>query len=109
MAIYPVGPIPTNVFPCGPRKEKPKGEQEVSRQLEVVEVAPPPISEKLKKRWSNFIRKVYETDPPTCPSAGGRCRSVLLTCLRATQATLRSMGRISRAVGQKPRKKRDHL
>jgi hypothetical protein len=24
----------------------------------------PPVSKELKKRWSYFIRKVYETDPP---------------------------------------------
>jgi len=26
----------------------------------------------LEKRWSNFIEKVYETDPLTCPKCQGR-------------------------------------
>ncbi len=34
---------------------------------EVIEVVAPPVSKDLKKRWSHFIRKVYETDPLTCP------------------------------------------
>jgi hypothetical protein len=31
------------------------------------EVAPPPVSKELKKRWSYFIQKVYETNPLVCP------------------------------------------
>ncbi|MBI4529688.1 MAG: transposase [Deltaproteobacteria bacterium] len=31
---------------------------------EVIEVAPPPVSKELKRRWSYLIRKVYETDLP---------------------------------------------
>jgi hypothetical protein len=38
---------------------------------EVIEIAPRPISKELKKRWSYFIRKVYETDPLTCPKCQG--------------------------------------
>ena len=38
---------------------------------------PPPVSRELKRRWSHFIRKVYETDPLVFPrvqvSAPGRC------------------------------------
>jgi len=30
---------------------------------EVIEVDPPLVSKELKRRWSYFIRKVYETDP----------------------------------------------
>ena len=26
---------------------------------------------RVKKRWSHFIRKVYETDPLTCPKCQG--------------------------------------
>ncbi len=37
-------------------------------QTEVTEAPPPPVSKELKKRWSYFIRKVYETDPLVCPS-----------------------------------------
>lgn len=43
----------------------------VSRKPEVIEIAPPPISKELKKRWSYFIRQVYETDPLTCPKYQG--------------------------------------
>jgi hypothetical protein len=31
------------------------------------EIDAPPLSKELKKRWSYFIRKVYETDPPDLP------------------------------------------
>ena len=48
------------------KKEKPK-----EQRLEVIEIAPPPVSKELKKRWSYFIRKVYETDPLTCPKCQG--------------------------------------
>ena len=45
----------------GKRRQKPEGEEGVSRKPEVIEVDPPPISKELKKRWSYFIQKVYET------------------------------------------------
>ena len=32
----------------------------------------------LKKRWSYFIRKVYETDPLTCPKCQGEMRIISL-------------------------------
>jgi hypothetical protein len=32
---------------------------------EKVTVDPSPVSKELKKRWSYFIRKIYETDPLT--------------------------------------------
>jgi hypothetical protein len=35
-------------------------------------ISPPPI----KKRWSYFIRKVYETDPLTCPKCQGEMRII---------------------------------
>ena len=52
------------------------GDCEVSWKPEVIEVAPPPISKELKKRWSHFIRKVYETDPLTCPKCQGEMRII---------------------------------
>ena len=58
------------------KKEKPAGEEEVSWKPEVVEVAPQPISKELKKRWSHFIRKVYETDPLICPRCQGEMRII---------------------------------
>jgi len=30
------------------------------------------------KRWSYFIRKVYEADPLTCPKCQGKCASSAL-------------------------------
>ncbi len=51
----------------GKRKnEKPKREEAVSWKPEVIEDPPPTISKELKKRWSHFIQKVYETDPLIC-------------------------------------------
>ena len=38
---------------------------------EVTEIQPPPVSRELRRRWSNFIRKVYETDPLVCPKCSG--------------------------------------
>ncbi len=55
-------------------KERP--EQEVT---EVIEVPPAAISKELKKRWSHFIQKVSETDPPYLPQvAGGEIRNILI-------------------------------
>src|SRR5215475_8924340 len=36
----------------------------------------PPVSKDLKKRWSYFIRKVYETDPLVCPKCSGEMRII---------------------------------
>ena len=46
----------------------PGGKKVEEEPTEVTEVPPPPISRELKKRWSHFIRKVYETDPLVCAS-----------------------------------------
>jgi hypothetical protein len=54
------------------KKEKPGGEAEVNWKPEIIEIDPPPVSKELKKRWSYFIRKVYETDPLTAPSVRAR-------------------------------------
>jgi len=53
----------------------PEGER-TSWKPEVIEVAPPPISKEMKKRWSYFIRKVYETNPLTCPKCEGEMRII---------------------------------
>ena len=50
------------------KRKKEKVEEEPA---EVTEVPPPLISKELKKRWSYFIRKVYETDPLVCPKCAG--------------------------------------
>ncbi len=52
------------------KKEKPKDE------TEIIEIDAPPLSEELKKRSSYFIRKVYETDPLTCPKCQGEMRII---------------------------------
>jgi hypothetical protein len=46
---------------------KPEDETEISWWPEVVEIDAAPLSTELKKRWSYFIRKVYEIGPLTCP------------------------------------------
>jgi hypothetical protein len=58
------------------QKEKPEEETEISWKPEVTEVSPPPVSKELKKRWSYFIRKVYEVDPLTCPKCQGEMRII---------------------------------
>jgi len=58
------------------KKEKPKEETEISWKPEVIEIEAPPVSKELKKRWSYFIRKVYETDPLTCPKCQGEMRII---------------------------------
>jgi hypothetical protein len=49
---------------------KPKDETEIS------EIDAAPLSKELKKRWSYFIRKVYETDPLACPKCQGEMRII---------------------------------
>jgi len=50
------------------KKEKPE------EKTEIGEINAPPLSKELKKRWSYFIRKVYETDPLSCPKCQGEMR-----------------------------------
>ena len=57
-------------------RERPATDQEASRTPAVIEVPPPPISKELKRRWSYFIRKVYETDPLVCPKCSGEMRII---------------------------------
>ncbi|MCZ6758963.1 MAG: hypothetical protein O7D29_01100 [Gemmatimonadetes bacterium] len=52
------------------KKKKEKVEEEPT---EVIEVPPPLVSKELKKHWSYFIRKVYETDPLVLPSEHRLC------------------------------------
>jgi len=49
-------------------KRKKVGEQ----GQEIIEIDPQPVSKELKKRWSYFIRKVYEIDPLHMPQMPGR-------------------------------------
>ena len=58
------------------KKEKPEEKTEVSWKPEVIEIEAPPVSKELKKRWSHFIRKVYEADPLTCPKCQGEMRII---------------------------------
>ncbi len=44
--------------------------------LSPIEAPPPPVSKELKRRWSYFIRKVYETDPLICPMCSGEIRII---------------------------------
>jgi hypothetical protein len=58
------------------RLSKPEGEETDNWRPEVIGVDPPPVSKELKKRWSYFIRKVYETDPLTCSKCQGEMRII---------------------------------
>ena len=49
------------------RQAEKEHKKDVSGKPEFVEVSPPLVSKELKKRWSHFIRKVYETDPLVSP------------------------------------------
>ena len=55
---------------------------------EIIEVAAPPISKELRKRWSYFVRKVYETDPLTCPKCQGEMWFDKLTTLREPEGRI---------------------
>ncbi len=50
--------------------------KDVIGKPEFVEVPPPLVSKELKKRWSYFIRKVYETDPLIYPKCRGEIRII---------------------------------
>jgi len=64
---------------------KAEGEEVVTWKPEVIEVDPPPISKEFKKRWSYFIRKVYETDPLNCPKCQGEMRIISFIDLSACE------------------------
>jgi hypothetical protein len=61
---------------------KPKDETEIN------EIDAVPLSKELKKRWSYFIRKVYETDPLTCPKCQGEMWFDELTTLRGLEGRI---------------------
>ncbi len=48
------------------KRRKEEHKKDVIGKPEFVEVSPPLVSKELKKRWSYFIRKVYETNPLVC-------------------------------------------
>ncbi len=58
------------------KKHKPEEETEINWKPEIIEIDPAPVSKELKKRWSYFIRKVYESDPLTCPKCQGEMRII---------------------------------
>ena len=45
-------------------------------ETEIREIDAPTLSKELKKRWSYFIRKVYETDPLSCPKCQSEMRII---------------------------------
>jgi len=55
---------------------KRKKEKVKEKPAEVTEVPPPPVSKELKRRWSYFIVKVYETDPLVCLKCSGEMRII---------------------------------
>ena len=72
--------------------------------MEIIEIDPPAVSKELKKRWSYFIRKVYETDPLTCPQCQGEVVIISFIdqpeVIKKNPSTLRSVGRSSSPAGQ---------
>ena len=59
-----------------------RGKRKKEKPVEKIsEIDAPPVSKELKKRWSYFIRKVYETDPLTCPKCQGEMWFDKLTTL----------------------------
>jgi len=48
----------------------------IVRENGISKIDAPPVSRELKKRWSYFIRKVYETDPLVCPKCQGEMRII---------------------------------
>jgi hypothetical protein len=46
------------------------------KNQKVIEIAPPPISKELKKRWSYFIEKVYQADPLISSKCKGETRII---------------------------------
>jgi len=57
---------------------KRKKEKVEEGSTEVGEVPPPPVSKELRRRWSQLIQKVYETDPLICPKCRGEMRIISL-------------------------------
>ena len=53
-----------------------KRKKEKPQEQEIIGLDPQPVSKELKKRWSYFIRKVYETDPLLCPKCQGEMRII---------------------------------
>jgi hypothetical protein len=55
--------------------EREKKKDKPDEKTEIREIDALSLSRELKKRWSYFIRKVYETDPLICPKCQVRCAS----------------------------------
>ena len=55
---------------------KRKKERVEEQPAGIAELPPPVVSRELKRRWSHFIRKVYETDPLVCPKCSGEMRVI---------------------------------
>ncbi len=71
---------------------KRKKEKVEEKPTQVTEVPPPLVSKELKKRWSYFIQKVYETDPLIClkwalalPCGGPQQAAIYFPTTRRTQ------------------------
>ena len=71
-------PCLVTIVYVGQRK---KGKSE-EQKLDMIKIDPPPVSKELKKRWSYFIRKVYETDPLGCPKCEGDLSAVAQAGMR---------------------------
>jgi len=73
-------------------------------------VTPRSVSKELKQRCSYFIRKIYETDPLTCPKCQGEMRIIsFIDQLDVIKKILQHLGlwEDSHAPSQKSRKARE--
>jgi hypothetical protein len=94
-----------------------RGEKEKKRSPKTKprfnEIDAPPVSKELEKRWSYFIRKVYETDPLTCLKCQAEMR--IISFIDQPDVIKKILQRLglweeSHAPPEKePRKKRDHF
>ena len=57
---------------------KPEKYLKQSVRLRYTRTIPRLFQGSLKKRWSHFVKKVYETDPLFCPKCQGEMRTISL-------------------------------
>jgi hypothetical protein len=63
-------------YGCYSNVSRGKRNKKKPEEQEIIALDPQPVSKELKKRWSYFIRKVYETDPLACPKCQGEMRII---------------------------------
>jgi hypothetical protein len=84
--VAKVGLAGTRAVVSRPAERSSQQSDTPEEHAEIIEIDPPAVSKELKKRWSHFIRKVYETDPLTCPKCQGEMRIISFIDLSACPA-----------------------